>query len=297
MKKVRMAGFLLVGAVLLGGNAGCGAAAAEQKTMQTKQNAAEAEQESVNITQEITETDRNEQTDSENVNFAFEFTDFNLLGYDVFEDHFEDICTKVDCPVQELTPRMQSMDSVFGKAWAYTSEDSGRNLKRFQFIPKDEYFLEWTTDFYGNEIRCYRNSLFTEEESSEEMSAYLDISPVSDSPITLGDSYEEWLKLVCFEDIKEKGVQLKDSETEEHSGDVVDEYSFWTKWGDARYSEWQTRFKQGDDARYCGLTIYLTGDAGSVGEEGQAGCFSVEVIFDSNRKVGSWNARMEYGDE
>lgn len=297
MKRVRIAGFLLAAAVLSGGSAGCGTTAAEQKTAETEQNAAEAEKESGNTASEITETDRNEQTDPEIVDFAFELTDFDLLGHDVLEDHFEDICAEADCPVQELTPRMQSVDSVFGKAWAYTSEDSGRNMKRFQFMPKEEYFLEWTTDFYGNEIRCYRNSLFTEAESTEEMSAYLDISPVSDSPITLGDSYEEWLKLVCFEDIKEKGVQLKDSETEEPSGDVVDEYSFWTKWGDARYSEWQTRFKQGDDARYCGLTIYLTGDAGSVWEEGQAGCFSVEVIFDSNRKVGSWNARMEYGDE
>lgn len=298
MKLMRTAGFLLAGAVLLGGSAGCGTVAAEQKAIQMEQNEAEAEQESVNSTQEITETDRKEQTDSEIVNFAFELTDFNLLGYDVFADHFEDICAAVDCPVQELTPRMQSMDSVFGKAWAYTSPDSGRNPKRFQFMPKEEYFLEWTTDFYGNEIRCYRNSLFTEKESTGEMSAHLDISTVSDSPVTLGDSYDEWLQLIGLEDIRKRGVQIKDGEVEEHSGDIVDEYRFRTKWGNAVYSEWQTRFKEGDDALYCWLNIYLAGEEGdSASEESEEDCFAIGVIFDSNQKVGSWNARLEYGDE
>lgn len=309
-KMMRIAGFLIAGTVLLGGIAGCGTAAsgtnargAEQMPAEIMQETTAAEQEAKAVAQETTpvaqETAEDEkgQADSEIINLSFDLTDFNLLGYDVFVDHFADICGKVGCPVQELTPLMETTDSVFGKALAWSSEDSGRNMRRFQFMPKDEYFLEWTTDFFGNEIRCYRNSLFTEKVSTEEMSERLDVSLVSDSPVTLGDSYEEWHNLIRMEEIKEKGVQIKDGETDELSGDIVDEYCFRTKWGEALYSEWQTRFKEGDDALYCGLSIYLNGDEGSALELGEADCFIVEVIFDSNQKVGSWEVKIEYGDE
>lgn len=92
---------------------------------------------------------------------------------------------------------------------------------------------------------------------------------------------------------KRVGNSFLAGETEEHFGDIVDEYRFMTEWGSALYSEWQTRDKQGDDALYCWLTIYLTGENGAQ-EESEADCFILNAIFDSNQKVGSWSARREY---
>lgn len=236
--------------------------------------------------------------DSKPVKMSFELTDFNLLGYDLFGDHFEEICEEAGCPVQELSPSLKAVNSVFGKAQAWYSGDLGGNMRTIEFLPKEDYSLRWTTDLSGNTIRCYRNSLFTEPESTEEMSAYLDISSVSNSPVTLGDSYEEWLKLINFDAIQKNGVQSKCDEIEEHTGDIVNEYWFRTEWGNARYLEWLTRFKEGDDALYCGLSIYLTGeDDGGPADDGEEECFGIGVIFDSNEKIGSWNVTLEYGNE
>ncbi len=205
------------------------------------------------------------------IEFPFELTDISIMGYDLFTDHYEDVCAAYGCPID--TDPSQEKDSTVDNEYGYLSsdvslEDDGE-YKGFAFYQSTET-ISYPALSYSSQK--YSNNIFVDISIYSSFDKVADLASCGiDVPAPTG-SYEDWSRMLKVQEIKEKG-ELQETEA------GVSCWEFLTKWGTAYYTE-NTEY---DSAN---LEIYL--NDWTVGENRYNGIFTIDRYVDSSIGADIW---------
>ena len=166
------------------------------------------------------------------IEYDFELTDFKIMGYDLHEDHFEEICTGFGCEIYTVGTdevrdevhhsREDLIETEYGRVRGYTWEND------LHFMVEDiELYSE---EFYMNYKMCAKGQRWVSF-GGEMGTSVGDIHTATfwEMPISVSNnSYEEFLKEIKYDEIKRLGTR------EEVEG-YIEYYTFRTKWGEGEY--------------------------------------------------------------
>lgn len=195
------------------------------------------------------------ETPDDIIEFPFELTDITVMGYDLFTDHYEDICAAYGCPVDtDPSSDSVSVNNEYGDLLSDVYLSDGTEKKSFGFYQSTE-----TISYPGFSYFTYTDSVNISIYSSFDRAADLESCGIH-VPAQVG-SYEEWSRMLQVQEIKEKG-------NPQEREDGAMQWDFQTKWGTAHYIE---------DEEYAELEIYLNR---WVGENSYSGMFCIERYVD-----------------
>lgn len=213
----------------------------------------------------LTEETKNEENNKLNIelpmiSLKFELTEFKIFGYDLFTDHFDDICMILGCPSNsEFDRSMVKYGETFdGEIFVRCEEDertisfvdlwglSSNNCSGYE-VYNNAHIIMWSYIYDKNCEENYVSADFFE------------------APVLVGDSYDKWYQLFDWDEINESASQ--------EENEIEIKYSFQTKWGSANYSAGKDKELYGDQ-----LDIFLLND-----ENGPK--FSIWVCTDKNNII------------
>lgn len=187
------------------------------------------------------------------VEFPFELQDFNVLGYDLGHDYFQEICEKLECPIQDKeNGLLKKTSEEYGNMAAWV-EGSGIDAVKHLMVENKwlfHYFVQKSGKPYM--VMQYSDIKILGEGANPES----DSSDLLALPIQLGDSYEKCTEVFCRE------IFLNSSERsvlEKGIGNVPDVilYSMYCSWGNVTYLE----DMDSENHKEIGVSFYLENES------------------------------------
>lgn len=146
------------------------------------------------------------------IEFSFELTDITIMGYDLFIEHYEDVCAAYGCPV-DMDPSSDRdydnshVENEYGRLSSDVSPiDSGeyKSLAFYQTLgnldyPAIGYSVQESDDMAIMEISVYSSSDWASNLAACEINLP-----------ALAGSYEDWYRIFRVQEIKEKGDHQKE---------------------------------------------------------------------------------------
>lgn len=168
--------------------------------------------------------------------FPFELTDITIMGYDLLEDHFEEVCAAYGCPIDSDLTRSShmpdsSVDNEYGRLDTSVVVEDGSNSKTLSF---------WEENFGGDNVSYASYAVGRLDD--ENFRAWLSFDNASYIAADLGFyginiplkpecSDEDWNRIMQVQEIKEKGKRSGPDD------DGSTSWFFQTKWGRGIYRE------------------------------------------------------------
>lgn len=167
------------------------------------------------------------------VEFPFELQDFNVLGYDLRHDYFQDICEKLECPVQgKEKGLLKTTSDIYGNMAAWV-EDSEKGEAKHLMVENGwlfHYFVRNGGQPYI--VLQYSDISILGEAGSLEYSS----SKLLSLPVHLGDTYEKCIEIFCKERFLNSSEQSILKKEAGNSSDAT-LYSMYCSWGNVTYME------------------------------------------------------------
>lgn len=183
------------------------------------------------------EIDRKETLDGQKeadkvVQYDFELSDFGIAEYDMFDNHFEEVCSSFGVPIKQSGE--QGIDYVVDNEYGHMSANyDERNLFNFLFNSSD-YGVQYEEILTGDAgIRSYQlSSTYYDDDWPSHPSGVVTSPEFVNMPFEIGNTYDEWCEFINFSEIDNKGIKQQPV-----SSDTKCEYLFTTKWGEGHYLE------------------------------------------------------------
>lgn len=181
--------------------------------------------------------------EEELVEFAFDPYEVTLMGYDVFEDHYNEISAAIEA----LMDRDPIYTPLGSRLYHYPDEstglyitgsfndeekslDYGNNNTDYNKEPVVEGW-SWGIEYDGNSLSGTDNGGFRLNLYPAEGGVYYHPENVVTVPFWPGESYETLNQVMCIDDIKEKGWES------EYNDDSLAVYYFKSNLGNGVYHE------------------------------------------------------------
>ena len=153
------------------------------------------------------------------IEFPFEITDIKICGYDLMDNYYEEVCATLGCPIYGYS------DNEYRHSYSYISE-AGDNAVGFYYDSGSGhsdacYSLNHIPGWVAGRIE------YSYDLSGDPLTEYRE---VIDCPIVLGDSYEDWCRIMQLDDIEDK-------KHEEFLNGSIKLWKIKTNWGDGIYQE------------------------------------------------------------